>query len=284
MSHQPQPILYETHMHTPLCRHAKGDPEAYAQQAELRGLRGMVVTCHNPMPGGFAQSSRMYLEQWEEYFALVARARAAWAGRIDVRLGVECDFFPGMEAWIEKQLATAKFHHVLGSVHPHLGEYRKAFWHGDAVAFQEQYFALLAEAAETGLFDTISHPDLVKNIAPSEWQVQRVFPAIERALDRIAKTGVAMELNTSGLNKTIAEMNPGPEILAAMARRGIPVVVGADAHAPERVADRFEEAYDLMEAAGYREVHFFLDRRRQTVTLNAARESLLKPAETSAGN
>ncbi len=41
-----QPVLYETHMHTPLCRHAKGEPEEYALMAEQRGLRGIVVTCH----------------------------------------------------------------------------------------------------------------------------------------------------------------------------------------------------------------------------------------------
>ena len=83
-----------------------------------------------------------------------------------------------------------------------------------------------------------------------------------------------MELNTSGLNKAYPEMNPGPTMLALMQARGIPVVIGADAHRPERVADRFTEAIDLLETVGYTHVSFFLARQRQDVPLAAVRASL----------
>src|SRR5437773_3243364 len=117
------PLLYETHMHTPLCRHASGEPEEYAEVAVARGLQGILVTCHNPMPDRYAQGSRMYLEQFPEYIALVERARQRMSGRVDVRLGLECDYTPGMESWLEAQIASAEFHYVLGSVHPQVGEY-----------------------------------------------------------------------------------------------------------------------------------------------------------------
>ena len=42
------PVLYEMHMHTPLCKHAHGEPEDYAEVAKQRGLKGIVVTDHNP--------------------------------------------------------------------------------------------------------------------------------------------------------------------------------------------------------------------------------------------
>src|SRR5690606_4367659 len=80
-------MLYEMHMHTPLCRHARGEPEEYAARAQARGLSGIVVTCHNPFPDQWEQGTRMYLEQWDEYVRIIERARAAWAGRVDVRLG-----------------------------------------------------------------------------------------------------------------------------------------------------------------------------------------------------
>ena len=41
------PMLYEMHMHTPMCHHAFGEPQDYAQVAEQRGLKGIVVTCQN---------------------------------------------------------------------------------------------------------------------------------------------------------------------------------------------------------------------------------------------
>jgi histidinol-phosphatase (PHP family) len=269
-----EPILYEQHMHTPLCRHAIGEPEEYAAVAEKRGLKGIVVTCHNPLPNGLSQGVRMYPEQFDEYVAIVERARQAWAGRVDVRLGLECDYWPGLEPFLEKQLQSTEFHHVLGSVHPQIPEYQAQFWHGDFHAFQIGYFNHLADAAETKLFDTLSHPDLVKNVFPAQWGLKKLLPEILPALDRIAAAGTAMELNTSGLLKAIPEMNPAPAILQAMAERGIPVVIGADAHTPTRAAANFEEALDLLEAAGYQNVNFFVHRRRHSVTIEQARSSL----------
>ena len=216
----------------------------------------------------------MSIDQFEDYVALVERARQAWAGRIDVRLGLESDYVPGMEPWLEKLHRRAQFHYILGSVHALQQEYQDRYFNGDVVALQRLYFEHLALAAETGLFDSLAHPDLVKNVQPGEWQLDRIKGDIERSLDRIAATGVAMELNTSGLHKALPEMNPGRPILEAMARRGIPVVVGADAHDPRRVAANFEEAFDLLQAVGYRHVSLFLNRQRYELELEAARRTL----------
>src|SRR6202007_1785716 len=112
--------------------------------------------------------------------------------------------------------------------------YRRRYLTGDAFAYQQTYFDHLAAAAETGLYDTLAHPDLVKNEFAGEWDFARIKPFIERALDRIARTGVAMELNTSGVNKAIKEINPSPTMLGLMRARNIPVVIGADAHRPAR--------------------------------------------------
>jgi len=269
------PILYESHMHTPLCKHAEGEPGEYAEVALSRGLKGIIVTCHNPIPGGWSADVRMDPSEFGLYCDMVAEARREYEGRVDVRLGMESDFVPGMEGWLEELHGKADFHHVLGSVHPQVGAYMRRYFQGDWFAYQQLYFEHLAQAAETGLFDTLAHPDLVKNMAPEEWDVDRIFPHILKALDRIQTTGTAMELNTSGLNKKLPEMNPGPSILREMASRGIPVVLGADAHLPGRVGDGYGEAIDLLEEAGYQELSFFLDRRRQTVDLRTARDSLL---------
>jgi histidinol-phosphatase (PHP family) len=185
---------------------------------------------------------------------------------------------PGLESFLEKQLSSQPFNHVLGSVHPHIKDYKEKYFSGDVTAYHKLYFEHLAMAAETGLFDTLAHPDLVKNVFSEEWNLQRTLPAILRALDRIAATDVAMEINTSGVNKVIPEMNPNPTMLREMNQRGIPVVIGADAHVPERVAADYETAMDLLEAAGYSEIQFFLERKPQKVTIENARESLVELA------
>ncbi len=258
------PILYDSHIHTPLCKHASGDPEAYAAVAQQRGLKGIIITCHNPAPNGWTPRVRMALEQFDQYLALVQRARNEWQGRIDVRLGLESDYIPGMEAWLEKLHARAPFHYILGSVHAHLSDYKALFWGNDVLEFQRTYFKHLTMAAESGLFDCLAHPDLIKIVFPLQWKPKLLLDDIRRSLDRIARTGIAMELNTSGLNKTYAEMQPGRFMLQEMKQRNIPVVVGSDAHKPERVAANFEQALELLQDVGYTQASFFLDRQRQT--------------------
>jgi histidinol-phosphatase (PHP family) len=267
-------ILYESHMHTPLCKHAQGEPEAYAAVAAERGLAGIIVTCHNPPIDGWSPTVRMADNQFDTYVQMVDRARQAWAGRVDVRLGMECDFVPGMEAGLENQLQRAEFNHILGSVHPQIGQYKERFFTGDILAFQRTYFEHLAQAAETGLFDTLSHPDLVKNEFPQEWQVERIADTLAESLDRIAAAGTAMELNTSGLQKKLPEMNPGHSILVEIQARGIPVVLGADAHTPARVAADYVPALQLLREIGFTHVNFFLNRQRQEVAIEHALASL----------
>ena len=63
-------------------------------------------------------------------------------------------------------------------------------------------------------------------------------------------------------------------MLREMRHRSIPVVIGADAHEPERVGDRFGEALDLLEDASYAQVSYFLHRRRHTLAIDQARASL----------
>lgn len=275
----PTPILFESHSHTPLCNHADGEPTQYAAVANERNLRGLIVTCHNPMPGGFSSGVRMREDQLETYIDLVQKTREEWAGRVEVCLGLEADYFEGYETYLEKQLASADFHFVLGSVHPQIGEFRRAYWSDDDVEVQRTYFRLLGKAAKTGLFDSLSHPDLIKNLFAESWDVSLVIDDIRRALDDIAATGVAMELNTSGMLKRIPEMNPFPDMLREMAMREIPVTLGADAHTPTRVADGYVTAMETLTACGYNHVHFFQNRKRIAVPIADAVASLA-PAQT----
>lgn len=273
------PVYYDSHMHTPLCKHAVGEPEEYAEVAVARGLKGITFTCHSPMPNRWWPQVRMDESQLDEYLAMVDRARQAFAGRLEVRVGMESDYFPGMEWWVEKLNERGDFHHVLGSVHFFGREYKTKFYKGDDFAFEKQYFQHLADSAETGLFDTLAHPDLIKNHKPEHYDFLRLEDSINDALVRIAKTKVAMELNTSGILKRFPETNPGPQMLALMCKHGIPVVIGSDSHKPQRVGADFLFATQLLEEAGYTKASYFIERRRFECSLKTIANSLRFPLE-----
>lgn len=256
------PKLYDSHMHTPLCKHADGMPEEYAARALMAGMKGIIFTCHSPMPDGWFGAVRMAPEELSDYVHMVDRARNTYAQQIDIRLGLESDYFPGMEDWLTDLHKKADFHYILGSVHYFGPEYMEAYYSRDYSTFISTYFKHLGDAAESGLFDSIAHADLIKNHDPQKWDYEAFRPQMEEALDRIAAAGTAMEINTSGMHKRIPEMNPSLPMLKEMQKRGIPVVLGSDAHSPNRVGERFETALNLMDMAGYSAVSYFQYRER----------------------
>ena len=275
-------LFYDSHMHTPLCKHAWGEPEEYAQQAVKAGLKGIIFTCHCPMPNGFWPTVRMSESEFDTYLAIVQRAADAFKGKLDIRLGIESEYFPGCEEYITSLHQRADFHYVLGAVHWQAKEYLNKFETGTIENFRRTYFDHLAKSAESGLYDCLAHPDLVKNYHPDSWCFAIVKNTVSTALDRIAATGVAMELNTSGLNKSYSEMNPGLEMLRMMAERKIPVVLGSDSHKPVRVGEHFVTALNHLTEAGYENVSHFLNRQRIDLKISDVLASLKKAADHNA--
>lgn len=266
--HAPRQVpsgLHDTHTHTSLCGHAQGVPLDYARAAHARGLSGITVTCHNPMPNGYAAKWRMSPDEFPHYLALVEHARDVMRGKLDVRLGLECDFLPEHISWLATQITSADFDFLLGSVHPQLGEYRARFWTGDPLAYQRQYYEHLALAAESSLFDALAHPDFVRVATEDAWRPELILDDARRAFDRIARTGVALELNSSGYRKTFHEPHPGPLLLQEITARGIPVTLGSDAHAPDQVGFRFHDALSALRALGVTHVARF--ERRSPIQL-----------------
>ncbi|MDX6606108.1 MAG: histidinol-phosphatase family, partial [Solirubrobacterales bacterium] len=132
-----------------------------------------------------------------------------------LRLGIECDFVPGAEDRIQN-LLQRDFDYVIGSVH-FLGEEgamddrRYDVWEriSDPDTLWGTYFRWQAELARSGLFDIVSHPDLVKM-----WGADRSAPSrdprfhYEHLIVAIAETGIAVEVSTAGLRKPVGEIYP----------------------------------------------------------------------------
>ena len=77
-----------------------------------------------------------------------------------------------------------------------------------------------------------------------------------------------------GTDNVVAEMSPRLSKLEEMRQRRIPVVIGADAHDPPRVAVNSEDALDALNSVGYTEISMFLNRVRLDISIDLARDSL----------
>lgn len=199
----------------------------------------------------------------DAYVGAIVQARER---DLPVKLGLEVDYVPGREEETRELLAPYPWDYLLGSVH---------FIDGlgvdgepsllDAVGVDEawrRYFETLAAAARSGLFDSLSHPDLVKitGVRAERFDYGPVA-------DEIADSGVAIEVSTAGLRKPVGQLYPDPVLLAAFRERDVPVTVGSDAHTPDLVGRDFDRARELLRAAGYDTITIFERREARQVDL-----------------
>lgn len=265
--------MIDLHMHTSRCGHASGEMAEYVAAGRARGLDVMCFTDHLPMPAPYPQHYTMKADEMPAYVADVraAAAHARDSGGPEVLLGIEADWLPDAIPAVERAVAAYDFDVVLGSVH-FLGDW--AFDDPDLVARYEywrpddlwgRYYEETAHAAASGLFDVIAHPDLVKKFGCRPDRDPR--PWYEQTALALADAGVAVEVNSAGLRKPVAEIYPSLDLLRACHRRGVPATMGSDAHAPSEVGEGLELARDLLLEAGYRSVVCFRNRMAEEVEL-----------------
>jgi histidinol-phosphatase (PHP family) len=187
-----------------------------------------------------------------------------------LRLGIECDFVPGAEDRIAN-LLERDFDYVVGSIH-FLGEQgavddrRYDVWEaiGDPDELWSTYFRWQAELARSGLFDVVSHPDLVKIWGDDRPQPKR-DPRFhyEPLVEAVAETGIAVEVSTAGLRKPVGELYPAPALGEMLAEAGAAFALSSDAHAPDQVGFGYDRALDLLSDLGVEAISVFEHRERR---------------------
>ena len=251
------------HTHTPLCLHASGTPQEYVQAAVRAGLREYGISDHAPMPGEPFDDWRMKQADMPAYLDWLTEARecAALHG-LTVRSALECDWFPGIEPWIEHLQGLHAWDYLIGSVH-YLGEkeefdnpHRMDFWHRtDVEDAWEQYWERFRNMAASGMFHIMGHADLIKKFGfrPSG-DLRRYY---EPSLEAMRETGACLELNTAGWHNKCGEQYPDGQFLKMAAEAGIPLTISSDAHRPEDVGRDFKRAGELARQAAFRHLASF---------------------------
>ncbi len=263
--------LVDYHVHTARCGHAVGAMERYVEHAIGSGLVELGFSDHLYMywlPPD-RRDPTLGMAEWEHDFYIedVERCRALYRGDITIRLSTEADFIPGHERMLAQILGRYDWDYVIGSVH-FLGEwgfddsrYIAGFAERDIDALYAEYFLKLAASAESGLFDTIGHSDLIKKFGHRA--SKPLGEIYSQFAQRLARAGVCVELNTGGLRKPCAEIYPHPDLLAAYHAAGVPLTIGSDAHAPDEVAADFTAAVQSLREAGYAEFVTYEKRQRK---------------------
>jgi histidinol-phosphatase (PHP family) len=202
----------------------------------------------------------------EEYVNFVESMKARG---LPVKLGIEMDWIPGREDSIAALLEAWPWDYVVGSVHfladgavDHDGY--DAWDSADPDRVWRTYFDMLGDAAASGLFDILAHPDLVKvwgRGRPAPPRPRREY--YDRAIERIAVADVAVEVSTAGLRKPVGEIYPARDLLEMFVGAGKPVALSSDAHEPENIGHRYDAAVALLQEVGVDRICVF-DRRARS--------------------
>jgi histidinol-phosphatase (PHP family) len=256
------------HTHNTYCD-GRGSIEDMIRAALEVGLDEIGISSHAPLP--FSTPWTMDPDQLPAYVSEVRSLRDRYAGRIRVRLGLELDFIPDERvlAFQRDSIFSHDIEFYIGSVH-FLGEhyppqefdgseegYRRILedeYCGNIEGMVEEYFRRIRTMLDLPRIDFVGHLDRIKR-----WNAGHAFftgrepwyvSAVECTLDAIESRGIPIEVNTSGWLKGVGEPYPSAEILAACGRRGIPIIISSDAHAPAEIIHSFEEARALLREAG----------------------------------
>ncbi len=266
----------DSHLHTNLSPDSDVDVDLFCAEAVARGIPEIAITDHldfDPRDPAYEYTDFPTRER------IVRAAAERWADHgLAVRFGVELTYGRPYEADIRDHLRAHRYDFTIGSVHdwpdsPYRDRARFPRWlAGRSIAdIVAPYFHEVIGAAQSGLFDTIGHLDVVKRYLTPDVTLTDLDDAPELyapVLRAIVEGGSALEINTSGLRQEIGETYPSATIVALYRELGGErITIGSDAHRIGHFAFGLGRGYQIADRAGFRSVTFRRGEERVEIEL-----------------
>ncbi|MCB2215483.1 histidinol-phosphatase [Desulfofustis glycolicus] len=249
------------HVHTYLCGHATGTMEDYVIAAIDKGLQRITFLEH--LEAGIDYAPRTWLcdDDFDFYFSEGDRLRSRYGDRLQIGLGVEVGYNPECPEVIIERLASRSWDRIGLSYHFHrLPDTRRHLnllsRKRDNLEIMERYgceellshyFDALIEAVATIPADVLCHLDAGLRHLPGRRFSGAHRQQIEVLLAAVRRSGMALEVNTSGFDLQGTPFPP-TDILKRANELGIALIPGSDAHQPSDVGRYFDRLPELLSA------------------------------------
>lgn len=228
-------MIANYHTHTWRCNHASGEEREYVENALRAGLKVLGFSDHSPymFPGEYYSYFRMRLEQLEDYVQTVLQLRAEYAGRIEIPLGLELEFYPELLPDLLPVLRDYPLDYLLLGQHfvgNEIGEHYSGSVTGER-RILERYCDQSIDAMQTGLFTYFAHPDLFHFVGDKRFYAEQM----RRICREAQNCGIPLEVNLLGLQS--GRNYPNHRFWELAAEEGCAVILGRDAHAAAALLD-----------------------------------------------
>ncbi|MBO7304523.1 MAG: histidinol-phosphatase [Clostridia bacterium] len=259
-------MLQNLHMHSAFCD-GNSTPEEIVRIAIERGFDSLGFSSHAPTPFGTSCEMR----DSDAYVAEIMRLKELYAGRLEIFLGAELDYF---SAEFAKKYS---FDYTLGGVHMALTdegefvefdhsakmseEYITRALRGDGERFAELYYRTMADMPNKISADVVAHFDLVSKFSEKRPDLfnangKRYRTAALEALHAVRERMEVFEINTGAVARGHRSTPyPAPFLLSEMRALNCKLIISSDCHDPAFIDCHFKEAKEYIKAAGFDTVY-----------------------------
>lgn len=238
------------HTHPNLLKTERGGID-FANAALRANLDEIVFTDHMPFSVTGDEHDRIPFGCVSDYCRAVEALRKQFSGRLIISTGIEIDFHPSCICEIRDVLSEGRFDRVLGSSHLNIVGFGIPFESLTHTEFAEIVTENYIAAAESGLFDVITHLDIYRLLFADKgfpmtddgFSVASTEPLLRRLFTTLEKHGTALEVNAAPLYKCFDTLGPypAPEILRIAEDYKFPIVYGSDAHVHANVGFKYDD-------------------------------------------
>ena len=263
------------HTHSNYCD-GKATLREMVDFAVAHNFTALGFTGHCPLPFDNTYS----ITDYEGYCNEVRALKEEYADRIEISLGLEMDYVPGMLEDFSPLIKQGGLEYTIGSIHliPAEGSAPRSaddLWMIDGSRYQTYDEGLMKHFGgdirrgvraylhnENAMLERnrptiVGHPDKIVMHNRDRYFTEDEPWYRDLALETIhliKELDLICEINTRGIYKgRHADYYPGKWLIQEMKQLHIPVLVSTDAHAPEDLLCT-EGAYEYLQEIGYRDV------------------------------
>lgn len=251
-------MKHNFHTHTTRCKHALGTDEEYVKAALNSGFDVLGFADHAPwaFETDYVSHCRMPADQWTDYKHSILALKEKYRGQIDIRLGLECEYYPKYIDQLKRLKDDGCEYLIFGNHFLYTEEhfpYTGALCQKDAGVME--YAEQAVEGIRTGLFSYIAHPDLYM------MHREEFSPVCMEAADMICQAAkearMPLEYNLLGL---LGELTghprgyPNADFWSYIRKWDNDVIIGVDAHEPAQLHNAYVwgTAVQRLNALGHR--------------------------------
>ena len=242
------------HTHTFRCKHAVGDDEAYVLAAISAGIKVLGFSDHCPWPyaSGYRSDIRMEVSMLDDYVDNLTRLREQYKEHIDIKIGLECEYFEEYIPWLTTVAAQKNLDFLLFGNHFSASEETGTLYFGNhcqTPELLEAYRKSALAGINSGIFTCLAHPDLFMRTYPAfDEDARRVSYEICRAA---AIMDLPLEFNLSGFRMSDEGEHgfPHPDFWHIAAECGNKAIIAYDAHSHTALQndDYYEQSIAILD-------------------------------------